>query len=229
MTVLGLDSCRRGWVVVAASDLGVEDIFVAPDAPAAERIARERWDVEAIVIDIPIGIPDTGPRQADSLARTFIRPRSSSVFSTPVRSALFAADYDQARANSIAATGGSSLSKQAWAIGTKIREIDAWAPQASVPVREGHPEVSFRAMAASGIEFYKKSETGIRIRRGLLEDHGLVVPEGAERGLVGTAVDDVLDAGAMAWTALRVARGEAVSLPGEPEVFSDGWQSAIWF
>jgi predicted RNase H-like nuclease len=43
-----------------------------------------------------------------------------------------------------------------------------------------------------------------------------------------SGLDDVYDAAAMAWTARRVARGEAVSLPDPPEVFSDGIPSAIW-
>nr|WP_231640215.1 DUF429 domain-containing protein [Micromonospora sp. NRRL B-16802] len=39
-----------------------------------------------IGIDIPIGLPDTGRRQADVLAYKLVGPRRSSVFMTPVRS-----------------------------------------------------------------------------------------------------------------------------------------------
>ena len=35
------------------------------------------------MIDVPIGIPDVGPRRADLLARAFVGPRASSVFATP--------------------------------------------------------------------------------------------------------------------------------------------------
>jgi len=42
------------------------------------------------------------------------------------------------------------------------------------------------------------------------------------------AVDDVLDAAAAAWTARRYANGQAQSMPGTPEVFSDGIECAIW-
>jgi predicted RNase H-like nuclease len=41
-------------------------------------------------------------------------------------------------------------------------------------------------------------------------------------------VDDVLDAAAVAWTAVRVARGVARHLPDPPERFSDGIDCAIW-
>ena len=37
-----------------------------------------------IGIDIKIGLPDTGRRQADVLAYKLVRPRRSSVFMTPV-------------------------------------------------------------------------------------------------------------------------------------------------
>jgi len=42
------------------------------------------------------------------------------------------------------------------------------------------------------------------------------------------AVDDILDAAVAAWTARRVARGQALSMPDPPEIFSDGLLCAIW-
>jgi len=44
------------------------------------------WALAAI--DIPVGLPDTGSREADSVARKFIGPRASSVFPCPIRLAL---------------------------------------------------------------------------------------------------------------------------------------------
>jgi predicted RNase H-like nuclease len=44
----------------------------------------------------------------------------------------------------------------------------------------------------------------------------------------GYAVDDVLDACAVAWSAARHASGFARPLPDPPEVFSDGIPAAIW-
>ncbi|WP_414635622.1 DUF429 domain-containing protein [Actinophytocola sp.] len=41
-------------------------------------------------------------------------------------------------------------------------------------------------------------------------------------------VDDVLDAAVCAWTARRVANGQARSSPDPPQVFSDGLPCAIW-
>lgn len=231
MTFLGLDSCKTGWIAVAIDDEGYVDAFVAPTIADAEAKGRERWGVQTIVAVIPIGLPDSGPRVADIEARAFIKPRHSSVFSTPVRAAVAATTYDQARAASIAATGGKSLSKQAWAITERIRDIDRYIASAAVRLLEGHPEVSFRAMSGSPVEHYKKTFPGTMMRRELLASEGIDLPINLESGLSGAATDDVHDAAAMAWTARRVARGEAGRFPSldRAERFSDGIDSAIRF
>ncbi|MGH9461043.1 MAG: DUF429 domain-containing protein [Vicinamibacteria bacterium] len=40
--------------------------------------------------------------------------------------------------------------------------------------------------------------------------------------------DDVLDAAAASWSAARIARGEAASLPAPPERDANGYPMAIW-
>jgi len=42
-------------------------------------------------------------------------------------------------------------------------------------------------------------------------------------------LDDVVDAAVVAWSATRIARGEAQSLPEPPEHDSDGRPVAIWY
>lgn len=228
MRVLGLDGCRDGWVVVEADDHGWVGASVARTAARALDLASASGAVDAVVVDIPIGVPISGSRKADTLARKFIKPRGSSVFPTPIRAALDSKTYDDARAASLA-VHGKSLSKQAWAISDKIRDIDEWAPTATVPVREGHPEVSFRAMAGAPIGHYKKTQPGAMLRWELLRENGIAVPCDLDlRALPSAARDDVYDAAAMAWTALRVARGEAVSIPDTPEDMG-GWRAAIWY
>lgn len=231
MTVLGLDSCKTGWIAVAIDDNGYVDAFVAPTIADAEAVGRERWGVQTAVVDIPIGLPDRGPRLADVEARAFIKPRQSSVFSTPVRAAVAAATYDEARAASIAATGGKSLSKQARAITERVRDVDRYVASAAVRLLEGHPEVGFRAMAGTPIEHYKKTFPGAMMRRELLASEGIDLPVNLESSLKGAATDDVHDAAAMAWTARRVERGESGRFPSldRAERFSDGIDPAIWF
>ncbi|WP_062385089.1 DUF429 domain-containing protein [Demequina iriomotensis] len=229
MTYLGLDACKKGWVVAAIDDDGWVDLFVASGIAEAEARGIDEFGATLLVVDIPIGIPDSGPRRADQLARRSIAPRGSSVFPTPVRTALVAPTYEAARIASLAASG-KSLSKQAHAIAERVLDVDGYVAHASIPVREGHPEVSFRAMAGKGIVHPKKTYAGASLRLDLLREEGIAVPVGLERDLPGAAWDDVLDAAAMAWTARRVARGEADRFPAlkKAERFSDGIDSAIW-
>lgn len=227
----GADGCKGGWVVVVIDDDGYVDNFIAPDIADAELRGMAEFEATHVVIDIPIGIPDAGPRRADSEARRFFKPRSSSVFSTLVRAALEAPDDNAARIASAAATGGTSLSKQAWAIGDKIREVDEYVGGGKLIAREGHPEVSFRAMAGEPIDHYKKTFPGARLRRALLNSEGIALPDDIESGVKPAATDDIHDAAAMAWTARRIARGTVERFPDadRAERFSDGVDAAIWF
>jgi predicted RNase H-like nuclease len=62
----------------------------------------------------------------------------------------------------------------------------------------------------------------------LLRSVGLEIP--SDIGEAGrAAVDDVLDATAVAWSALRIASGEAQFLPETPERDPSGRSVAIWY
>src|SRR4051812_8852825 len=84
-----------------------------------------------MVIDIPIGLPDAGVRQADVLARGFLGPRSASVFATPMRAPWAADDYKQTVRISQERAGGHAFAHQAFGLRTKIHE--AWLPGAGMP------------------------------------------------------------------------------------------------
>ena len=74
----------------------------------------------------------------------------------------------------------------------------------------------------------KSTWAGAARRRQLLAGAGIVLDD--DLGLAGekAGADDILDAAVAAWTALRVARGQAQPIPDPPEVFSDGLPCAIW-
>jgi predicted RNase H-like nuclease len=155
-----------------------------------------------------------------------VGPRRSSVFPTPPRSVLEAASYQDALDIS-RSLGAAGISKQSFGLAPKILEVDEIA-RSNDRVIEVHPEVSFCGMAGQPLKYSKKSWNGASMRRLLLAQHDIVLPENpGEAGLA--PVDDVLDAAAAAWTADRLARGIATSLPRPPEQLPDGRLAAIWY
>jgi predicted RNase H-like nuclease len=225
--VLGVDGCREGWVGVALEEAVAGTYFAAGIADLAAQ-AEADGTVAVVAIDMPIGLPDAGYRQADQLARAALGRRWPSIFMTPVRPALLADDYATASAVNRARTG-NGISRQAFALRQKVLEVERWARASPRPVVvETHPELCFARLAGAPLTVRKSTWAGARLRYELLRGEGITLP--AELGLAGAhaAVDDVLDAGAAAWAARRVQRGVATAMPDPPEIFSDGWPCAIW-
>lgn len=222
--VLGVDGCPGGWVGAVLRGDAIEVV----SAPSIADLVTAAGFVEVVGVDIPIGLPDGGePRRAEALARRRLPAgRKSSVFPTPMRAACEASTWPEANALNKAACG-RGLSHQGYGLTRKILEVDAWVragPQ--VTVVEIHPEVSLAAIEPSSVVSSKKTREGREARVAALLGAGLDLPD-VRRGPT-YAVDDLLDACAVAWSARRVARGVAECLPDPPEVFSDGVPAAIW-
>lgn len=222
--VLGVDAYKRGWVGVVW-DVQSLDVVVAPTIGELMALVGA---VETVAIDIPIGLPVDSRRAADALARQRIGALWSSVFMTPIRDAIALPTYDEAN-EMLRARGLGGMSRQAYGLRTKLLDVDAWVRSSPYDVREVHPEVSFAEMAGRPLTTRKLSWNGVQERRALLRAQGVDLPDSL--GVAGAAanIDDVLDAAAAAaWTARRIAVGEAHSLPEPPEEL-DGRQVAIWF
>jgi predicted RNase H-like nuclease len=224
--VLGVDACKTGWIGIALSQ-GTLSAHAAAGIGDLVEDASSGGPLAVIAIDIPIGLPDTGRRQADLLVRKAVGPRWASVFVTPVRPALEASDYASAAALSLR-LAGEGISRQAFGLQAKILQVDRWVRQTPHRVVEVHPEASFAQLAGAPLQSPKSTWAGIARRRQLLAGAGIVLPE--DLGLAGekAGVDDVLDAAAAAGTALRVVCDQARPHPDPPELFSDGLASAIW-
>ena len=221
--VAGLDGCRAGWVVATIS---------AGACPRPRFEVRVIDRLEAIVdhltsgrlraagIDMPIGLPATGPRACDVAARRMLGPRRGSVFPSPARTVLAARDYEEACARSRAASG-KAISKQLFNILPKIREVDlvlAAAPGLQACLVEMCPELSFAVLAGAPMAHAKRSAEGRAERlaalRPLFGELGRL-GEHVARPPTGAAPDDVLDAIVGAWTARRYAGGAHLQLGGE--------------
>ena len=76
--VLGVDACRTGWVGICLSLGSPPAAYFAPGIDELVAAADRDGAVEVVAIDMPIGLPDRGPRDADLLVRQAIGPRRSS-------------------------------------------------------------------------------------------------------------------------------------------------------
>jgi predicted RNase H-like nuclease len=178
--------------------------------------------LDVLTIDIPIGLPEAGPRAVDLEARRLLGPiRASSVFPAPVRATLGAESWERACALSEAACG-KRLSKQTFAILERIRDVDtALRADAALRtrVREIHPELCFFHMNGQvPVVPPKRTPEGFRIRRDLVEGHFGPVFEPLRRAVPSSAAadDDILDAVAALWTAERIVEGRAITIPAHP-------------
>jgi predicted RNase H-like nuclease len=224
VAAVGVDACKGGWVALALRENRVPSAhFVSNIACLTEFFP----DARVIAIDIPIGLPERGHRQADKAAKAVLGQRQTSVFMTPVRAALEASTHSAATAIATEMTG-VGISQQAYALRSKIFEVEEWLLRAPCPVYEVHPEVSFTAMIGRPARAPKKSWHGMVERRYALIEQGIALDgiDPAVGAVVG--VDDMIDAAAAAWSAARLLAGAARSFPDPPELDSAGRQIAIW-
>lgn len=206
MRVLGLDGCKGGWVV-ASWDGEQAAVWGVPRLDALDLRG-----VAFVGVDMPIGLPEAaepGGRPFDRALRRHLGPiRGRSVFSPPVRAVLHAPDYPAALAVQRASSPhGLGLSKQAWFLVPKIREVEGLAAAAPVPVVEIHPEAAFADLVGAPIEASKKTAEGRAAREAALARGGVAPGVWGVRRPRGAAADDVLDALAVALEAWHLARG----------------------
>lgn len=161
MVAVGVDACKKGWITVALRT-GTE--VQAHLLESIEDLGEAIPDAEVVAIDIPIGLPNEGRRAADIEAKKVLGPRSNSVFFTPVRAALEARDHLTGTRLSLKLTG-RGISQQAFALRSKIFEVERWLPKAPCPVWEVHPEVSFRFLIGTKATASKKTWAGMVERR----------------------------------------------------------------
>jgi predicted RNase H-like nuclease len=221
MRVTGVDACRRGWVAVSlavrSGRLRVHAVRV--HASLAGVLDGDRASV--VGIDMPLGLLESGWREADRAARGLLGPRRSSVFAIPPRAVWAQASY-QAANQCCRELTGQGLAIQAWGLRAKLLEADQYRPTCGHPLYEVHPELAFGAMAGAPLGHSKHTAAGRELRRELLVQAGIVFP-----GVLRGPVTDTFDAAAVAWSAWRIATGQAVVVPGRPQLDGQGHEIAI--
>lgn len=232
MAVIGVDGCKAGWFAVRIEDGGRGEYGAGVFPTVADLLASPWGDASLILIDIPIGLPDSrGERACDKEARALLGPRASSVFPVPGREALEEdrrAHRHEAVSEANRRETGRGLSIQAFGIVPKIREVDdlmrGRGPAARPAIREIHPEVCFRALRGGRPMVHNKRKAAGRDERlGVLR-----ALDPRADGVYGEALrrfprkdvarDDILDALAAAITAVPAVRAGAAlpTLPAAP-------------
>ncbi len=234
MVAVGVDACPGGWVAVvlaggtfAAARFGTTLAGLLDDGPLDDGAGPPA----AVGVDMPLGLLDGGWRPADDAAKSFIGPRRASIFRVPPRAAWLEPDFATANRRCRELTGGG-LTQQAWGLRAKLLEANARAEAArpgDAPLYEVHPEVSFRAIAGRDLSHAKTSWAGHNDRRHLLVRAGIVLPDRFAGPADRVPPIDVLDAAAAAWSAHRIALGQAVPLPAQDDRDPLGRRIAIWY
>ena len=230
MRVTGVDACRRGWVAVTLE---------VPAAGRAGRVGvravRVHGTLDGLLagngasvvgIDMPLGLLESGWREADLAARRLLGVRRSSVFAIPPRAVWGEPAYAAASLRCRELTG-KGLSVQAWGLRAKLLDADAYRETCAHPMYEVHPELAFSALSGAPLALSKHSALGLDLRRGLLARTGIVLPAGPAPPVSRAPAADTLDAAVVAWSAWRIATGRAVVIPDRPQRDDQGLQIAM--
>lgn len=233
---VGVDGCPGGWIAVVLEESGNPQTGgqpeltagVYPDISSLWEALKPLASRDLIWIDMPIGLPEGADgirnrvedRNCDRDCRKLLpKRRKSSVFPVPARQALRSSDPSAANA----AATGRKLSSQSLNILPKIRELDDFIAERlaseadgafALPLAESHPEVAFMRLNAGEAPLHgKKTSEGLAERFSILEQAGIEQTE-LERLTTlfprkQAARDDLLDAAALAISALRIVSGRS--------------------
>lgn len=218
--IVGVDGCKGGWLGMWVGAEGVVKHRVFPDITS---LWTEFQSAKRILVDIPIGLLEVGKdeRTCDRQARKILgKPRGSSVFRVPCRTAVYHLSYHTASSVNKDLTG-KNLSKQSFSIIPKIREVDKLLisdHRARRIFREVHPELSLCGLnKGTPMAFNKKSARGYQERLKTLNEYwenatGIVqaILASTYRNIV--ARDDIIDAFAILLTG-QLPEGNLTSLP----------------
>lgn len=237
---VGVDWDSGEWIAVGYTEDG------EPEAKVYDEIETLWDDHEdsanRIVVDVPIGLcgdKDTPEgcekndgelsRKCDDLARKVIGARYPSVFTPPCREAAKeaakGADYSEVNEINENITG-KGLMQQAANIAPGIVEVDQLLRDGDgdqETLVEGHPEVCFRAFADDDLQFNKQTAPGMVERLTAMEDATdfefetwRTLAESLGDAGDATGADDLLDALALALTAMASEEEDLHRLPDDP-------------
>jgi len=234
MKTAGIDGCKAGWLLISFTE--GEKLYDVLRNKEALKEAFESYD--RIFIDMPIGLEEEKyHRECDELLRKKLGGEyASSVFTPPIRPALYAPTYVEANSIIFDYTE-KKLSLQAWNIVPKIQMVDELLldnKELREKVLESHPELLFQQFNGGMIYQKKNIKKGIKHRLELIsreekiaEDFFRDIKEEYRRNEV--EEDDIVDAMALALSAKLSEEKGLKTLPENPEKDSEGQLKAIHY
>lgn len=190
----GIDGCRGGWIVAYTDQQSIVVQWIDSLHELKE------FGIRSCLIDMPIGL--SAERHIDQDLRQALKPvRHHSVFSTPVRAAVYSDEYVLAKSINKKATG-KSISIQSWNICPKIKEVDQFIQDTSndFTAIESHPEYCFyRLNQNKHLQHKKSTSAGVDERIKLLHTYKAEYTKAFELALKSfprktVKADDILDA-----------------------------------
>jgi predicted RNase H-like nuclease len=227
MRYIGVDGFRRGWIAILIDSAGMRSFHILNEIAELEELAENGPYIA--MIDMPIGLPDSGYRDCDLSARRTLGKARNRVFLGARRFLLqqnLICDYAAANA-SAKVKDDKGIAIQLFCILPKIKQLDDFMnPSRAKAVREMHPELVFFRLNGNRYLESKNSEKGQNQRRRLLANEGFSEIDRWHTQLRGTGVkvDDLLDACAGA-----IAAQKPLRLKCKPEIDSKGLRMEMWY
>lgn len=229
--VVGIDWMKPYWL---AAEIREDEISIRK-LPNITEINNYYLNAEAVLIDIPVGLPENAEEDAarpDREARDYLPTgRKSSIFPVPCRQAVYITDYGEASAENERMLG-KKLTSQSHAFSKMIRQVDEFLAENKCwqnCLVESHPEVAFQMLnGGNGLQHSKHTEAGIQERIAILRQCG-VDPISLFAEFTPKQYEDVLDALCLAWSAKLGCENGFRTIPEKPTCDSRGLKMQMVF
>ena len=222
--VVGIDWMKPYWL---AAEIREDEISIRK-LPNITEINNYYLNAEAVLIDIPVGLPENAEEDAarpDREARDYLPTgRKSSIFPVPCRQAVYITDYGEASAENERMLG-KKLTSQSHAFSKMIRQVDEFLAENKCwqnCLVESHPEVAFQLLnGGKGLNHSKHTEEGVQERITILQQYG-VDPIFLFTEFTPKQYEDVLDALILAVSAKLGCKNGFQTIPANPSCDSRG-------
>ena len=228
---VGIDWMKPCWV---AAEFNGDSLSIRKLTHISE-INAYYPDADAVLIDIPVGIPENTEEAAarpDREARCLLPVnRKPSIFPVPCRQAIGMDTYEKACAENERILG-RRLTSQSYGFSKMIRQVDefldmddGWKNR----LTESHPEVAFQRLNnGKGLRHSKHTEAGIAERIAIVQACG-ADPIPLFAGFAAKQYEDVLDAVCLALTAKLGCENGFHTIPENPVCDSRGLKMRMVF